>query len=66
MSGDKIFITAPTGSGNSYFVLNKLLPYAYSKKVNILYLVNRKILKAQLQEYVKEIAREKVKDVFLN
>lgn len=50
-----MFITAPTGSGKTYFILNTLLPYARERNWNILYLVNRKILKEQLEEDVKEI-----------
>lgn len=45
---DAIFISAPTGSGKTTFVLNQLLPWAISRGQKILYLVNRKILKMQL------------------
>lgn len=47
--GDKIFITSPTGSGKSRFILNILLPYFSYKKRKILYLVNRRILKEQIE-----------------
>lgn len=62
-----IFITAPTGTGKTYFILHDLLEYlidnanpisqnmGYEK---ILYLVNRKILAEQLNEELKnEIGR---------
>ncbi|MDE7176353.1 MAG: DEAD/DEAH box helicase family protein [Lachnospiraceae bacterium] len=44
----KVFISAPTGSGKTYFVLHKLLPYVKQTNQRILYLVNRTILKEQL------------------
>lgn len=52
---DKIFISSPTGTGKTYFILNVLLPYAYQKEKQILYLVNRRILKQQLE---RELSRE--------
>lgn len=48
----KIFISAPTGSGKTYFVLHKLLPYVVQKNQRILYLVNRTILKEQLEREI--------------
>ena len=33
---DKIFISSPTGTGKTYFILNVLLPYAYQKEKQIL------------------------------
>lgn len=48
--GDIILITAPTGSGKTHFALHELLKYAIESKCRILYLVNRKILKDQLDE----------------
>lgn len=44
-----VFIQTPTGSGKSYFVYKALLEYAVEHGETILYLVNRKILKKQLQ-----------------
>lgn len=52
--GDKVFISAPTGTGKTYFILNTLLPYFYSHNKKILFLVNRRILKEQIE---KEISR---------
>lgn len=45
-----VFIQTPTGSGKSYFVYKDLLAYAVEHGERILYLVNRKILKEQLQK----------------
>lgn len=49
--GDRIFITAPTGTGKSYFILHKLLGYIIDRNSDkkILYLVNRTILKNQIE-----------------
>lgn len=52
--GTSQFITAPTGSGKTTFVLNNLFEHALNKKKKILYLVNRKILKKQLEERIEE------------
>lgn len=48
-NGDIVLITAPTGSGKSYFILHILLEWAVLHGQKILYLVNRKILKKQLE-----------------
>ncbi len=45
-----IFITAPTGSGKSYFILHIFLKWIVRNNLKMLYLVNRKILKEQLEE----------------
>ena len=55
---DRVYITAPTGSGKTQFILKVLLPYAKTQGRTILYLVNRKILKAQLLEEVNKYALE--------
>lgn len=52
--GDCIFLSAPTGSGKTTFILNTLLPYYASQSKKILYLVNRKILKAQLDKQLRD------------
>lgn len=44
----QVFISAPTGSGKTYFVLNSLLPYALTMGREILYFSNRQILHQQL------------------
>lgn len=50
--GNLIFIDAPTGSGKTTFILKTLLPYFCALKKKILYLVNRRILKKQIQEMI--------------
>ena len=45
-----VIIDCPTGSGKSYFIFETLLDYAKSNHKRILYLVNRKVLRAQLDE----------------
>ncbi len=52
-SGDNIYITAPTGCGKSYFILYSLLGRAICNDEKILYLVNRKVLKNQIEEEIK-------------
>lgn len=47
---DIIFITAPTGTGKSHFILHIFLKWMIKNKGKMLYLVNRKILKEQLEE----------------
>lgn len=55
---DTIFITAPTGSGKTYFVINVLLKYAVASNKRILYVVNRKVLKEQIEEEIKKVHLE--------
>ena len=54
-NGDVVFISSPTGSGKTTFILKKLLPYLAEKGQRILYLVNRKALKLQLEIECKDI-----------
>lgn len=56
--GDKIFISAPTGSGKTHFVLNALLPYFYKQGKKILFIVNRRILKEQVEEEIHHVPFE--------
>lgn len=56
--GDCIFIDAPTGSGKTTFILKTLLPYYCGQEKKILYLVNRRILKEQIEEMVTELPHE--------
>lgn len=57
-NGDIIFITASTGAGKSYFILNVYLDWIIQRGGKLLYLVNRRILREQLQNEVNtEIAR---------
>ncbi len=57
-TGERVFITAPTGSGKTYFCFHVLLPYAIQNHQSILYLVNRKALKLQLEEEKRRIVSE--------
>ena len=52
--GTPVKIMAPTGTGKSHFILHVLLDYAVSMGRKILYLVNRKILKRQLEVELEE------------
>ena len=65
--GDVILITAPTGTGKSYFVQHELLKYIVEGEGKILYLVNRKILKDQLKEELNSVLyemREEIPEVY--
>lgn len=53
-----IFITSPTGSGKSYFILHIFLKWAIKNNMRILYLVNRRILKMQLEEELENVEEE--------
>lgn len=52
--GNEIFITAPTGAGKSFFILEVLLPMVIDKKVKMLYLVNRRILEIQIEKEIRK------------
>lgn len=60
--GSEIFISAPTGSGKTYFVLNIFLPYFYEQKKKILFLVNRRILKEQIETEIQRHVNFEMKD----
>lgn len=55
---DTIFISAPTGSGKTTFVFDVFLPYLAKRKKRLLYLVNRAILKKQLEERICSLPYE--------
>lgn len=67
-AGDVILISAPTGTGKTKFIFEKLLMWVieqYQKNADwhpIRYFVNRKLLKRQLQEYVEEKQLEEDKN----
>ena len=46
--GDIVIITAQTGAGKTYFVLNQLLPFLHSQEKRLLYLSNRTALRDQV------------------
>lgn len=51
--GQRVFITAATGTGKTTFILDKLLiEHAIGNKEKILYLVNRRILKRQIEKNI--------------
>lgn len=50
--GQVIFLSAHTGAGKTYFILNKLVKFSAIEGKKILYLVNRSILKEQIEEKV--------------
>lgn len=62
--GDIVFITSPTGSGKSTFIFEIYLKWCIENKFKILYLVNRKILKLQLEE-LKNSLYSKYNKLFL-
>ena len=56
--GNRIYITTPTGSGKTYFVLHVLLKHAVETNKRILCLVNRRALKAQVERDIESASRE--------
>ena len=53
------FIDAPTGSGKTTYILEQVLPYMAANNKRILYMVNRSILKKQLErELLKKDPRQ--------
>ena len=53
--GDCIFISSPTGSGKTYFILNILRPFLIQNNKKVLYLVNRSILKEQIDKEMERM-----------
>lgn len=56
--GDSVLIVAPTGSGKSRFVLDRLLPRAIRDGKLVVYLCNRKILDEQFTVMSEKILKE--------
>ena len=52
--GDIIFLSAPTGSGKTTFILDTLLRHCTVTKKRILYLVNRTTLKEQIDKFLHD------------
>lgn len=53
--GESVFITASTGTGKSHFILHTYLKWVIEQGWRVLYLVNRKILKKQLEEEAEQV-----------
>jgi superfamily II DNA or RNA helicase len=51
--GSIVFISSPTGSGKSTFILEKLLPEAQRQKKYLIYVSNRKIIDSQIKSMLK-------------
>lgn len=62
--GDIIFITGSTGSGKSHFILHILLEWVIKQRGKILYLVNRKILKEQIENELYTIVTKEMNSKF--
>lgn len=54
-AGASIFISSPTGSGKTTFILETFLPYLAKERKRMLYLVNRTILKNQIEKRIKRL-----------
>ena len=59
--GQMIFLSAHTGAGKTFFILNELLEFAAISGKRILYLVNRSILKEQIEEKINTEVRNKLR-----
>ena len=53
-SSTNVFIESPTGTGKTYFLIDKILPYAIEKDRSIIYLCNRDVLKKQIENAIIE------------
>lgn len=62
-SNDIVFISAPTGSGKTYFILKIFLPYLAMQQKRILYLVNRRILKEQIEAELLSFPYENTRSI---
>jgi hypothetical protein len=64
MPGDRILISAPTGAGKTFWVINSLYEYCKSQGKKILLLENRIILKDQIKQSLEEDYQETI-DIIL-
>lgn len=55
-----VLINTPTGSGKTWFVLNRLLPYAARRGKYVVYLCNRKVIGEQVIEDVRGIDNKEI------
>ncbi len=46
----RVYLESPTGTGKTYFLLNKLLPFAMENRRPIIYVCNRDALRKQLEK----------------
>lgn len=53
-AGECVLATTTTGSGKTWFVLNRLLPYAKEQGKHVVYYCNRKFLNMQVQASAKK------------
>ena len=53
-AGECVLAATATGSGKTWFVLNRLLPYAKSQGKHVVYYCNRKFLNMQVQASAKK------------
>lgn len=56
--GSTIFISSQTGSGKTTFILQELLLHAKEQNKRILYLVNRRVLKEQMEKAILDLPSE--------
>lgn len=61
--GDRILISAGTGRGKTYFVLNVLIDHANTFGNKILFIVNRAPLQHQIQHKLQELSKSELIDV---
>ncbi len=59
--GDTIFLTAPTGSGKTYFVLYELLEWASIQNQTVTLLVNRSVLRDQILSEIHNLPNGKAR-----
>lgn len=53
-AGESVLAATSTGSGKTWFILNRLLPYAKSQGKHVAYYCNRKFLNMQVQANAKK------------
>lgn len=52
--GSMVFISSPTGSGKSTFIIDKLLSEAQRQKKYLVYIANRKIIDRQIKSTLEK------------
>lgn len=56
--GSNVFISSQTGSGKTSFILNTYLPYLANRGQRILFLVNRTVLKEEIETKIKNLRQQ--------